>query len=607
VRGARTLVEAFSEVAARFPGNIAVTAPYGELTYRRLDERADALAGQLVRLGAGPGCVVALVAPRGVELIVGILGILKAGAAYLPIDPSYPAARVTWTIKDSGAPLVVATTRTAPVIEHVVEHEAGARVVFLDQLSALAPASGATPPPAAPADVAYVIYTSGSTGSPKGVLVEHHSLLRLFDGTAELFGFDDGDVWSVFHSAAFDFSVWEIWGALLHGGRMVLVSPSTARSPAAFHNLLSDQGVTVLSQTPSAFRRLAAADARCQHRLDALRLVVLGGERLEPALLRSWWERYGDERPSLINMYGITEAVIHASYRRMTSDDVALAGPSPIGCPLPGITFHVLDEDGSPVSPGTAGELHVEGQALARGYLGRPELTARRFLPGTNSDGQVRRLRTGDQVVELPAGEYGYLGRLDDQLKIRGFRIEPGEIEAFLTGQPEIAQAVVVPHDYGDDDVRLIAYVVAKDASAALAQTLRERAAAQLPPHLCPSAYVLLDDIPLTASSKADKARLPAPPGAPGARAGDGHSGLPDTGRRIEEIWQNMLGLPSVDRDRGFFELGGTSLTVLRMLERVNQTFGTDLDVTVLIDGATVRALAAQVDAVIPSDQAGPG
>ncbi len=609
--GKRTLVELFESRAAQFSDRVAVTAEDGDLTYRELNRRSGLLAAELRAAGAGPGTTVVLLAPRGAGLLIGVLGILKAGAAYVPVDPGDPPERIAWTAGDSGAAVIVTTREAAGT---VVGHEA--RVVLLDRPAA-EPAAGAEPSAegAVPAagSPAYVIYTSGSTGVPKGVPVEHRQVVRLFDVTRERFGFDENDVWALCHSAAFDFSVWEMWGALLFGGRLVVVPLETVRSPDALHGLLRRERVTVLNQTPSAFGRLAAADARSPERLTSLRVVVFGGERLEPAMLRDWFERHGDESPRLVNMYGLTEATVHASCRPLTVDDVDAHGASPIGHPLPGLVFHVLGDDGRPVAEGEPGELYIEGAGLARGYLGRPDLNKERFVDHTAPDGTVRRCyRTGDRVVALPGGGYGYLGRTDDQMKIRGYRVEPGEIEAVLLRHGAVSAAAVLPHDYGGSDVRVVAYVESGARAETLATELGEAAGAALPPHMRPSAYVVLPELPLTRNGKVDKERLPAPvAGAasapvhlvPGDGDGDGPE-LTATERRVAGIWQSVLEVSEVPADADFFDLGGTSLSLLRMFEQVNAAFGIELEITVLIDGATVRALARHVDGALPTSPA---
>ncbi|EST35448.1 amino acid adenylation domain-containing protein [Streptomyces roseochromogenus] len=593
--GERTLTELFEDVVARFPDRVAVTAEDRELTYQELDHRAAAVDRRLRKAGVGTGSLVALLVPRTSRLVAGLLGILKSGAAYVPLDPGYPRERIAWTLKDSGVTHLVTTHELAEPLGDL-----GVGFVVLDESAA----ASEPPATAGPGDLAYVIYTSGSTGVPKGVEVEHRSVVRLFDVTRDWYGFDEHDVWSLFHSVAFDFSVWEVWGALLFGGRLVVVSQESARSPEAFHELLREQGVTVLNQTPSAFVRLAAVDETARHPLTAPRVVVLGGERLEPAALRGWFDRHGGERPRLVNMYGITEATVHASYRPVTADDISAPGVSPIGVPLPDLGFHVLDEHGRPVADGSPGELYLSGPGLARGYLGRPELNKERFVEVPGPAGTLLRCyRTGDRVIALADGGYGYLGRADDQMKIRGYRIEPGEIEAVLVQHAEVSAAVAVAHDYGAGDLRIVAYVASGTPADALAPRLGERAAAVLPPHMRPSAYVVLTELPLTLNGKVDRARLPAPTAeaalAPVAVAPDTACELSGSERRIALIWQSVLELPEVGRDTDFFDLGGTSLSLLRMFGQVNEEFGTDLDITVLIEGATVEALARHVDAAL--------
>ncbi|MGW1198708.1 amino acid adenylation domain-containing protein [Streptomyces sp. NPDC002536] len=592
--GQHTLIDLLEAVVARFPDRVAVTADDRELTYKELDCQAAAVARRLRDSGAGTGSLVGLMAPSTSRLVVGLLGILKSGAAYVPVDPGYPEERIAWTFKDSNVTHLVTTPELAEQLGDM-----GVDVVVLDD-------SYAEPEPAGAGagDLAYVIYTSGSTGRPKGVQVEHRNVVRLFDVTRDWFGFDENDVWTLFHSVAFDFSVWEFWGALLFGGRLVVVPQETARSPRAFHELLRDQRVTVLSQTPSAFARLAAADAQAEQPLTGLRVVVFGGERLEPAGLRGWFARHGDEHPRLVNMYGLTEATVHASYRPVTAADIAVSGTSPIGVPLPDLAFHVLDETGRAAADGAPGELYLSGAGLARGYLGRPELDRERFLELPGPDGSVRRCyRTGDRVVALPDGGYGYLGRTDDQMKIRGYRVEPGEIEAVLLAEAEVSAAVATARGYGEGDVRVLAYVASGIPADVLAPRLGERAAASLPPHMRPSAYVVLPELPLNRNGKVDKSRLPEPTAevafAPVAVDTDEAAGLTGTEGRIVQIWQSVLDLPEVGRDADFFDLGGTSLSLLRMFARTNEEFGTDLDVTVLIDGATVATLARHVDSAL--------
>ncbi|GAA3760253.1 amino acid adenylation domain-containing protein [Salinactinospora qingdaonensis] len=585
------LEEIFEARAEEHPERDAVTTPDGSMTYRELDSRATVVARRLTGHGVGPDVVIALYTDRSVEMLVGLLGILKAGGAYLPVDSTAPAARVRWLLEDSGASAVVTVSRLAATLGDW----AGKRVLVDGE----AAEDGAPAPepsmPRAATDLAYVIYTSGSTGTPKGVLVEHRNIVGLFEQTRQQFDFGPDDVWTMFHSVAFDFSVWEIWGALLHGGRLVIVPDEVCRAPARFRSLLTEQGVTVVNQTPSALRQLIGAEVAADDiGGPRLRWVILGGERLDPGMLEPWIARRGDEQPRLVNMYGITETTVHASFRRITREDVDRRGVSPIGVALPGLEFLVLRESGEATDTGEAGELYISGTGVARGYLNRAQLTAERFVYPSQADGR-RCYRTGDLVARDDSGEYRYLGRVDDQLKVRGFRIEPGEVEAALNTHPGVATSVVTAWDYGEGDVRLVAYLVpaGEPVEAAWGQQGPVDALTALPSHMHPSAFVTLRSLPMTANGKVDRNALPDP-----RQSGDGTegSGLSAVQAEIAAIWRQVLGVAEVDLDGDFFDLGGTSLTLVRMFDRVNAHFNTDLDISVLVDEATVRSLAANFE-----------
>ncbi|MFF4192027.1 amino acid adenylation domain-containing protein [Nonomuraea sp. NPDC001831] len=568
----RCLHEIFAERAAKAPDRIAVTCGAEEITYGDLDARADRLACLLQAAGTGPGVLVGLCADRGIDLVAGLLAILKAGGAYVPIDPGYPAGRIAYLLEDSGVRTVVTTSGVAGRLGGVLPGE----VVLAD----------AEPPDGRPAatardeDLAYVIYTSGSTGAPKGVLVEHRNVVRLLERTEQWFGFGDDDVWTLFHSVSFDFSVWELWGALLYGGRLVIVPAEVARSPESLRRLLVAEGVTVLNQTPSAFRHLVAADARQEEPSPyRLRRIVFGGERLDVELLAPWIERYGDEHPQLVNMYGITETTVHVTYRRVRAADLDHPELSPIGVPIPDLRLDVLDEHGRPA---TTGNLHVSGPGLARGYLDRPELTAERFR--VTPDGG-RRYDSGDVVTRLPGGEYAYLGRSDDQIKVRGFRLEPREIELCLLGHPGVAHAVVAHRDYGEGDVRLLAFVVPDgDPGPDLIDQLTERAASRLPAHARPSTYHIVSEIPMTPQGKADRAAL--------ARSAQASSAAKVVQRIAEDVLERDEVPPRVD----LFDLGATSLAMTRIIAQVNERFGLELTGRELEEEASVAALASCVE-----------
>jgi len=479
-----TLHGRFAARARRTPEAPALTCGDLTVTYGELDRRANQLARWLRDHGAGPESRVGLSLDRSVDLVVGILGVLKAGAAYVPLDPGAPRERPA-VVEDADVRIVVGEEELA----RLESLPAGDLEISGDGGDA--------------SSLAYVIYTSGSTGRPKGALITHGNVTRLFDATEPWFRFAERDVWTLFHSYAFDFSVWEIWGALLYGGRLVIVPWEVSRSPELFLDLLDRERVTVLNQTPSAFAQLAQAEAALPI-LRLLRLVIFGGEALDPASLEPWFERHGDAQPRLVNMYGITETTVHVTYRPLSMADARDARGhhrSDIGVPIPDLSLAVLDRSLRPVPIGVPGELVVGGAGLARGYLGRPDLTAERFVPDPAGGRPGARLyRSGDLGRFLPNGEVEYLGRLDHQVKIRGFRIELGEIEAALAALAGVRQAVVVVRDDAGDR-RLVAYVVGDVSAEALRQSLRER----LPDSMVPAAFVMLDALPLTANGKVDR------------------------------------------------------------------------------------------------------
>ncbi|MFD3457488.1 amino acid adenylation domain-containing protein, partial [Streptomyces sp. NPDC058691] len=606
---AATLPGLFSAQAARTPDAVAVVFGDTQVSYRELDERSNRLARLLIGRGVGPESLVGVLMERSPELVVTLLAVLKAGGAYVPVDPDYPVERITGTLRDA-APVVVLTTaqvagRIIPALDGldgiagpgwVAVDEPGIRadladldggaVTDTDRLARLLPGHPA-----------YVIYTSGSTGRPKGVAVPHVNVASLFQGTDEWFGFGADDVLTWFHSYAFDFSVWEIWGALLHGGRLVVVPFDVSRSPQDFLELLARERVTVLNQTPSAFYQLMQAE---KENPDlgaklALRSVVFGGEALDLARLRDWYERHRDDAPVLVNMYGITETTVHVSYLAL---DAATAregrGASPVGGGIPGLRTYVLDDGLLPVAPGVAGELYVAGAQLARGYLGRGGLTAERFVACPFGAAGERMYRTGDVVRWAAEGVLEFVGRADEQVKIRGFRIELGEIETVLLGHEHVGQAAVVVREDVPGDKRLVAYVVAgQDAvpeGQALPATAREFLAERLPEYMVPSAVVVLETLPLTVNGKLDRRALPAPDYAAGAGAGRG----PETVREeiLCAVFAEVLGLPSVGVENSFFDLGGNSLLAVTLVEELRER-GVSVDVRTLFAAPTPARLAA--------------
>ncbi|MFD6475434.1 amino acid adenylation domain-containing protein [Streptomyces anulatus] len=538
--------EAFAAQVAARPDAPALTAGSATLSYAELDFRAEELADGLYARGVRRGDLVGLCLPRGADLVAAMLAALKADAVYVPLDPEHPADRRERTARDAKVRLTV--DDPAALTGHP-RRPAASR----------GPATGP----------AYVIHTSGSTGRPKGVLVPHANVTALVDAVRDDFALSPDDAWTCFHSAAFDFSVWEIWGALLTGGRLVVVDHWTSRQPEDFHALLVRERVSVLSQTPSAFTQLAAAD-RTGGRLPALRLVVLGGEPLDARPLLGWFDRHPEDRCRLVNMYGITETTVHVTAATVTRRE-ALAGSRSVGRPLPGWSVRVLDPHGRPVPPGAPGEIHVGGAGVALGYLHRPAPTAERFVPDV-VDPAGRLYRSGDLGRLLPDGTLEHLGRIDDQVKVRGFRIEPGEIRHVLLEDPAVsAAAVTVTGGAGGDAaaVRIDAYVVPAPGAGEDPGSVRDRAARLLPPHMVPATVTVLPALPLTANGKLDPARLPAPgtrrtptPAVPAAPAAD----APEAPAAVlAGIWRDVFGVEEIGPDDDFWDLGGNSLYAIRI------------------------------------------
>lgn len=609
VFSSKCLHEIFEARASHVPKKIAVSYKDEQISYEELNCRANQLAHQLQSLGVGVNVLVGLCINRSIEMIVGILAILKAGGAYVPIDPNYPSNRIRLLLEDSAVAVVVSASDVAGCLEGF-----NVKIVCIEENLSPLHNQPVTSPLVISDDsnLAYVIYTSGSTGIPKGVLIEHRNVVRLFEQTHHWFYFDDKDVWTMFHSVAFDFSVWEIWGALLSGGHLVIVPFEVTRSPKQFHNLLTNKGITILNQTPSAFRQLVATDITSEESTNfALRLVIFGGEPLELKLLVPWIDRYGDERPELVNMYGITETTVHVTYRRITKQDLASSDLSPIGTPIPDLQIHLLDPSGQAVPDGTPGEIYVAGPGLARGYLNRPELTAERFLQNHSLSTEGGRLYySGDRAVRMDNGELIYLGRADEQIKVRGFRIEPREIEMCLRSHSQVTSCVVIPHDYGDGDVRLIAHIVPTpnlsmtiETTEELRNNLAQHAAVELPIHMRPSAYSILTELPITAHGKVDRSALLTPCVDQSISSMELNASMTSTEQVMTEIWEDLLEINCTSTNDDFFDLGGTSLALIRLFGRVNEHFGISLDLISMVEGATISHLAKCVDAELRNQQ----
>jgi amino acid adenylation domain-containing protein len=563
-----TLVALLAEQAARTPDAAAVVFEGSTLTYRQLHAASNRLANRLVACGAGRGAVVAVALPRSVELVVALVGAMKAGAAYLPIDPDLPAERVEFLVADAGAAVVLDDPAAvlAPGDERGDEHgdEHG------DERD---PEVTVTP-----ADAAYVIYTSGSTGKPKGVVVPHRGVVNRLLWGQHRFGLTARDRVLQKTPASFDVSVWEFFWPLVTGATLVVARPGGHRDPAYLAELIAAEAVTTVHFVPSMLGAfLAHADlGRC----GGVRRVLCSGEALPAGLAARCQEAL--PAAELHNLYGPTEASIEVTHWRCRPGELTV----PIGRPVWNTRTYVLDADLTPLPPGAPGELYLAGVQVVRGYLKRPGLTAQRFVPDPFGPAGARMYRTGDLARWTADGAVEYLGRVDDQVKIRGFRIEPGEIRAVLVEQPDVADAAVVARDG-----KLVAYVT--PASADL-DGLRSAAAATLPEHMLPSAIVPLAQLPLTPSGKLDRRALPDP----GYTAPVAAYVAPGTATEqvIADVWAEVLDLPRVGVGDSFFMLGGDSLLSLQVAARVNAAFALDLTPRDVLAGRTVRALADLVE-----------
>jgi len=594
----QTIHELFERQAAATPDAVAISFEDERLTYRELNARANRLAHHLRGLGVGPETCVGILVERSLEMVVAILGVLKAGGCYLPLDPAYPPERLSFMLEDARAPLLLTEEALFARVP-----ECRVRVVCLDRDRKTIASESAEnlPRVATPSNLAYVIYTSGSTGQPKGVAISHANVARLFEATHGWFDFDGRDVWTLFHSCAFDFSVWELWGALLYGGRMVIVPFSVSRDPAAFYELLRRERVTVLNQTPSAFRQLNQAEGSLPERNGgaqaelSLRLLIFGGEALELQSLRPWFERHGDERPRLVNMYGITETTVHVTYRPITTDDLNAGRGSVIGRAIPDLQVYVLDDDLRPVPAGLQGELYVGGAGLARGYLNRPDLTAERFRPDPfGGEPGARLYRTGDLARLVPGGDLEYLGRADDQVKVRGFRIELGEVNAALAQHPSVRESIVLARKDVPGEKRLVAYSVCDEEARPTSGDLREFLKDKLPEHMIPSAFVFLEALPLTPNGKVDRKLLPAPNWAAPELEGVFVAPRTKVERALAEVWAEALGVRQVGIDDNYFALGGDSIRSIRVRAGALAR-GLDFSLQQLFQHPTIRELAEQV------------
>ncbi|HEX6747471.1 MAG TPA: amino acid adenylation domain-containing protein [Longimicrobium sp.] len=583
--------------AAHTPDAVAVDALDGALTYTRLEARAQAVAAALRARGVGRGALVAVCLERGADLPAALLGVMKAGAAYVPIDPSYPAERVRWMLEDSAAAVVVTTPAIAETLP-----ETGAEVMAID---GIVPAPDLHLPQVDGDDVAYVVYTSGTTGRPKGAAIPHRALANHCAWMQDAFPLGPGDRVLQKTPVSFDASVWEFWAPLVAGATLVMGGPDAHRDPAALARETAERGITVLQLVPALLR--AVVDEPAFARATRLRRLFAGGEALPADLAR----RAADLHPraEIVNLYGPAEACIDAAAHRFGGDGGAMV---PLGRPISNLRAYVLDGALSPVPPGAPGELYLSGPALARGYLHRPARTAASFLPDPFAEAPGARMyRTGDvarwtEVRECESAKVregddstfapshprtfalDFLGRADAQVKLRGVRIEPGEVEAALAALPGVREAAVALR--GE---RLVAWV-AGDEDAVAADALARALRARLPEAMVPSVFATVDALPRTAGGKIDRRALPDPAPAAAAEFVEPRT---ETERAIAEIWRQVLGIDRVGAEDSFFAAGGHSLLAMQVASRVKAALETDVPLRVLFDHPRLCDLAAWIDA----------
>lgn len=578
----RPIASVFEEQVVKFPDNVAVEFEGKSLTYHELNVKANRIAYHLIDKGVKPGAVVALFLDRSIDMIVSILAVVKAGGTYLPIDIGSPIQRTGLMLEDCRATVVITSTDqvekcyTSPGMETLLVD------VFEDDSQHTHNHDVALPEGA----ILYLLYTSGTTGTPKGVMVTHDNLMSLLFNESFQFQFSHTDVWTMFHRYCFDFSVWEMYGALLFGGKLVLVSKQNSQDPAAFLRIVEDSNVTVLNQTPTAFYNFVQEVlSRDETRLN-LRYVMFAGEKLNPKFLRQWYARH--PRTKLINMYGITETTIHVTYKEITLVEIQ-ANRSVIGLPLPTLLAYILDKDLNIVPQGFPGELYVGGSGVSKGYINQRELTARKFIPNPFQEGDTL-YRSGDLVRLNDDGELEYLRRIDNQVQLKGFRIELGEIEAALVKYRYVKEAKVVYAERNGEGY-LIAYYTADETIDA--GHLRKVLAAAVPLYMIPSFFVHIDPMPLTVNGKVDLSQLPKP-----ERPDQGNYQEPTTATelKLSQLWLEVLGLGRVGIHDNFFGSGGDSIMAVRLVALMNKAFPNPIKVVDLYHHQTIQQLSAYLD-----------
>jgi tyrocidine synthetase III len=578
----KTIHQIIEEQVKKTPENIAVLFEKSQLTYKELNEKANSLARTLRNKGISPDDFVAIMMDRSIEMIIGIVAILKSGGAYLPIDPSYPEDRINYTLKDSGAKLLLTQGHLSNRIEFngdIIDindsNSYHCEVSNLDNVNR-------------PTDLAYMIYTSGSTGKPKGVLIEHRNVVRLLINDKFQYDFSENDIWPMFHSFCFDVSVWEMYGALFNGGKLVVVPKLVAQNTPAFRELLRKEKITILNQTPSAFYALLKEELANKSNLLKIRYVIFAGEALQPKKLKEWKDKYPNTR--CINMYGITETTVHTTFKEITAFEIE-SNVSNIGKPLPTLTCYLFNQNKSLVPVGVVGEIYVGGDGVARGYFNNEELTSERFIQNPYNP-EERLYKSGDLARLLPNGEMEYLGRIDHQVKIRGFRIELGEIENQLLKHSSIKDVAVIPREDGLGEKYLCAYFTA-DREITITE-LREHVSMALPSYMVPAIFLQLEKWPITSNGKLDRKALPEP----NENIKVGTTYVPPKNpleEKLAKIWGEVLGIDRVGVQDNFFEIGGHSLKATSLVYKINSELQTNVSFLDIYTNSTVTQLAEYI------------
>lgn len=579
----KVIHELFEEQVERTPDNIAVVFDGMQLTYEELNKRANSLAQTLREKGVKPDSIVAMIMECSLEMIVGIIAILKAGGAYLPIDPEYPEDRIKYTLEDSK-PNIVLTQ-----LKYIGNIKVNAEILNLEDERAYAKKEMNLKNVNIQRDLAYIIYTSGTTGKPKGVMIEHKNVVRLLFNEKMQFDFNNNDIWTMFHSYCFDFSVWEMYGALLYGGKLILISKDKARVAEEYLKILKEEQVTVLNQIPTPFYNLMNEELNYNTKELQLRYIIFGGEALKPEMLKGWIKKYPETK--LINMYGITETTVHVTYKNIAEEDIN-AKISNIGKPLPTILTYIMDKNLKLQPIGVPGEICIGGSGVARGYLNKPELTKEKFVYNPYKR-KERIYRSGDLARILENGEIEYLGRIDNQVKIRGFRIEIGEIESQLLRIQSIRESIIIEKEDNNGCKYLCAYIVA-DRQLTV-EELRKNLSKNLPEYMIPSNFIQLERMPLTTTGKIDRTALPKPNKI--VATGKEYEPPKNTiEKRLVEIWEEIIGIDKISINDNFFEIGGHSLKAATLISKVKKKFNVKMPLREVFNTPTIKQLAKFIE-----------